>query len=221
MKKLASLLLLAFLSLNMVAQEKLSEGVITTKQTMSSPNEEMNARLALMGFMTITTYFKGDMTRTEVSSPMTGDVVSVANIDTKEVISFINNPMLGKKYLKTSFKTSEEDLKDITVEKTSETKTFLGYECTKYIATVNKDGVTAQMEIYTTPNLRAFSDQTSNLGDKLDGYPMYIKANINQQGMEIVSIHETTEIKKESVSDDKFDTTPPADYEEMQMPAGN
>lgn len=221
MKKLASLLLLAFLSLNMVAQEKLSEGVITMKQNMSSPNSELNAQLALMGFMTTTTYFKDGNTRSETSSPMMGDMTVIANQEAKKVMTLMNNPQAGGKvYTTADINPSEEDLKDVAVEKTTETKTVLGYECTKYIATLKKDGADATMEIYATDKLSAVNNQTVALGDKFSGFPMYMVINMNQNGMEFVITSEVTEIKKETVSKDKFDMAPPEGYKEMQMPAG-
>lgn len=220
MRKFASLLLIAFLSLNMVAQEKLSEGVITIKQNMSSPNSELNAQLALMGFMTTTTYFKDGNTRSETSSPMMGDMTVIANQEAKKVMTLMNNPQAGKVYTTADINPTDEDLKDVTVEKTTETKTVLGYECTKYVATLKKDGADATMEIYATEKLSAVNNQTVALGDKFSGFPMYMVINMNQNGMEFVITSEVTEIKKEAVSKDKFDMTAPEGYKEMQMPAG-
>ena len=57
MKKLLVLLLAVF-SLSTFAQEKISEGVITMKQTISSDDATVQAQLDMIGQMTSTTYFK-------------------------------------------------------------------------------------------------------------------------------------------------------------------
>ena len=67
MKKNLFILLLAF-SLSTVAQEKLIEGIVSSKMVMSSSSPEMQAQLAMIGEINSITYFKNNKTRTETTN---------------------------------------------------------------------------------------------------------------------------------------------------------
>ena len=212
MKKVLSILFIAF-SLTVFAQETITEGVITMKQTMSSPNPEVNAQLAMMGEIVSTTYFKDEKSKSELSNPMSGDVTTIVNGEEKKMLLLMDNPMMGKKYMEQSLEVSEEDLNKIKVEKTDETKDVLGYTCTKYNVTTNKDGMDMKMEMYVTDKLNIMSQNTASLADKIKGFPMYMTVSFNQMGMDMTQTMEVTEIKKEDISDDTFDMTIPEGYE--------
>jgi len=198
------------------AQEKITEGVATTKITMSSTNEQMNAQLAMIGDMVSTTYFKKNKSRTEMSSPMQGDVVTVIDNDKKKMLMLMDNPMMGKKYMEKELTISEEDMKDVTVTKTSETKEFLGYDCVKYNVVTKKQGVEVKMDVYATEKLNALSDQTVVFGEKLKGYPLYMEMHVNQMGAEMVIKYEVISVKADKVADDKFDMTVPEGYTKQE-----
>ncbi|HPF96088.1 MAG: DUF4412 domain-containing protein [Flavobacteriaceae bacterium] len=218
MKKLFTILFV-ILGLNAFAQEAMTEGVIKTKTTMSSPNAEVNAQFAMIGDILSVTYFKDGFTRTETSNVMTGNSVAVIDSNAKEMLMYMDN-MAGKVYMKNSYEPSEEDLKDITVEKTGETKDILGYSCAKYVTTISKNGATVKMDIYATDKLAAVSNQTTSFGDTIKGYPLLMEMKMNQGGMDMVITMEVTEIKKESVSSDKFDLTPPDGYKQVDKLGG-
>lgn len=211
MKKILVILLCVF-SVSIYAQKEIDEGVIIAKQTMTSDNEQMSAQLAMLGDMVTTTYFKNDKSRSETSNPMTGSTVFIADNDAKKSIMFMNNAMMGKKYVETDFAPSAEDLENINIEKTDETKNVLGYECTKYNVTMNKDGAEVKMEVYTTDKLKAISQQTTAFGKEFSGFPMYMNLAMDQAGMKLNMIIEVTEVKAEKIPDDKFDMTPPEGY---------
>lgn len=215
MKKILVVLLCVF-SVSIYAQKQIDEGVITSKQTMTSDNEQMNAQLAMLGDMVTTTYFKNNKTRSESSNPMTGTTVFIADNGVKKSIMFMDNAMLGKKYVESDFSPSDKDLENISIEKTDETKNVLGYECTKYNVTMNKDGAEVKMEVYTTDKLKAISQQTTALGKELSGFPMYMNLAMNQAGMKLDMVIEVTEVKAEKISDDKFDMTPPEGYSKTE-----
>lgn len=200
------------LSVSMFAQKQIDEGVVISKQTMSSDNEQMNAQLAMLGDMITTTYFKNDKSRSELSNPMTGNTVFIADNNSKKSLVLMDNAMIGKKYMESDISASEEDLENVSVEKTNETKTILGYECTKYNVVMNKDGAEVKMEIYATDKIKAISQQATTFGKEFSGFPMYMNMAIEQQGMKMNMVIEVTEIKAEKVSDDKFSMTPPEDY---------
>ncbi|MDT0559625.1 DUF4412 domain-containing protein [Ichthyenterobacterium sp. W332] len=220
MKKLALILFLA-IGLTSLAQEKITEGKVTLKQTMSSDNEQVNAQLAMVGDISTTTYFKGNKSRTEVSSPMTGSNITIVDNDLKKGIVLMDNPMMGKMYNETDLNVSEEDLSKIKVEKTTETKEILGYKCTAYKVTMTEQGMEMNMMMYTTEELDIISDQAAKFGDGFKGFPLYMEINMTQQGMAMTITTEATAIDKESVSDEMFSLAVPEGYKKMDVPAGN
>jgi len=216
MKKIV---LLVALSLGFIvsAQEKLTEGVLISKMTMSSDNEQMNAQLSMLGEIESTTYFKGEKGRFESSNPMSGETVTISDNEAKMMMLLMNNPMSGKMYSKTSTDLSEEDLKGITVTKGTETKTVLGYKCDQYLVSVDVQGQQMEMELFTTLAFKAYSQATANLGTKVEGFPLYYVITMNQGPAKMIITNEITDIKQEKVSDDKFDMTPPEGYEEIKQ----
>ena len=220
MKKILILLLTITFSLNVIAQEKVLEGVLVSKQTFKSDNEQMNAQLAMLGEITSTTYFKGGKSRVDISNPMSGETTVIIDSDKQEMIMMLNNPMIGKKYVSQSIKLSDEDLKKITVTPKDETKEVMGYNCKRYDVATTKDGITMNMIIYTTDKIEAPSQQNASFGDKLKGFPLYIEMKVNQMGTEMVIITEVTEFKKEKVDESMFDTTVPEGYEKVDKIPG-
>ncbi|WGD33830.1 hypothetical protein [Olleya sp. YS] len=214
MKKLVFLLLATF-SISVVAQDQLTEGVMSSKMTMSSSNEEMKAQFEMIGDIAITTYFKDDKTRSETNNPMSGESVSIIDTEAKQMLTLMNNPMLGKKYTLTDIEDSP-DTSGINVSKGDETKTILGYECQEYNVEMTQEGVTMTMDIYTTEDIVAANQQTVEFGEDFKGFPLLMTINVNQGGMDMSMTYEVTEVKKETVADEKFSMTPPEGYEKME-----
>lgn len=200
------------MSVTMFAQKQINEGMVVSKQTMSSDNEQMNAQLAMLGDMTTVTYFKDEKSRSELSNPMTGNTVFIADNNSKKSLVLLDNAMIGKKYMESDISPTDEDLENISIEKTNETKTILGYECTKYNIVMNKDGAEVKMEVYATDKLKAISQQATTFGKEFSGFPMYMAMAIDQQGVKMNMVIEVTEVKEQSVSADKFSMTPPEGY---------
>ncbi|PWK17498.1 hypothetical protein [Xanthomarina spongicola] len=219
MKKIIFILLVAITTVGF-SQESITEGIMFSKQTMSTDNEQLKGQLAMIGDILTTTYFKGNKTRSETSNMMTGSTTAIMDNDSNQMLMSMSNQMTGKKYVVKSMEPSEEDLKNVTVTKGDETKTVLGYECQEYNIEVNKDGVVVTMDVYTTDKLSAISQQSTMVGADINGYPLYMTMNMSQSGMNLTITNEVTEIKKESVSDDKFDMTPPEGYEKTDKLQG-
>lgn len=211
MKKLIFVLVFA-LSLTGFAQDTMTEGVAKSKQTMSSDNEQMQAQLAMVGDILTTTYFKSDKTRSETFNLMSGNTTTIMNGETKEMLTYMDNQMTGKMYSVSDMTISEEDMKDTQVVKGDETKTILGYVCQEYNVTVEKDGATVAIDMYVTDKIQAMNPQVAQMGAKIDGFPLYMKMDVSQMGMALTITSEVTEINKETVSDEKFDMTPPEGY---------
>ena len=179
MKKISIVLALLF-SVAIFAQSKILQGKITSIQTMSSDDENINERFQSMGAIETVTYYKALKSRSETKNPMSGDVVTIIDGETQNILMFMDNPMLGKKYSLSDGKLSEEDSKLIKVVKGDRTKKILGYDCQQYKVTVNKSGLAVEMELFTTEEIPAKSSQIANLGNKISGFPMYMKMKINQ-----------------------------------------
>jgi hypothetical protein len=221
MKKIILFALLT-ISLNLSAQEKITEGIVLQKQTFSSSNEQMNEQLAMMGDMQSTTYFKANKSRNEMSSAMTGETSIIMDNDKKDMLILMNNAQLGKKYVAKSFTPTEEELKKIVVIPSDETKTILGYKCKRYDATFkNDDGAETKMILYTSEDITAMSEQMMSLSTKVSGFPMYMEINAIQNGMDMTIKTEVTEVKNEKVSDEKFSLEIPEGYEDGSSLLGN
>ncbi len=215
MKKILVLAAFAF-SVMVSAQGKIVEGKITSKQTISTDNKQVQEQLDMMGKMEAITLFRGANSRSEIDNPMSGNIVTIINSDEKKMLVLMDNPALGKLYTMEKMDISEEDLKNIKVTKGSETKTVLGYECQKYSTSVTKDGVTVEMDLYTTEEIDAPNQQTATLGGKLKGFPLFMTMKMNQMGIDMVITNEVTKIEKQSVSSDLFNVTPPEGYKNMK-----
>lgn len=219
MRKLLFVLVCVF-SLSTIAQEAVSEGIAMSKQTMSSDNEQMQAQLAMIGEILTTTYFKNNKTRSETFNLMSGNSITIMDADTKEMLIMMDNQMVGKKYMTKSMEPGEDDMKNVTIEKGDETKTVLGYECQEYNLTVSKDGAEVKMDMFVTDKISAISNQAVQMGTKIEGFPLYMEMTMSQMGMNIKITHEVTEIKKEEVSDAKFEMTPEEGYEKTDKLMG-
>lgn len=220
MKKILFILVVAF-SLTAVAQEQITEGVVSSKMVISSSDPNMQAQFAGIGDINSTTYFKNNKTRTETNNPMTGQSINIIDSDTKKMLVMMNNTMAGtKQYVEKTIEPTKEELEKMTISKGDETKTILGYVCQEYNIVMNNAGAKLKMDVYSTEQIKAVNEQTTSFGKDYKGYPLYMKMTINQMGMEIVMVNEAKEVKKESVSDDKFDMTPPEDYKKVDKIPG-
>lgn len=212
------LVVIAFVfSTVLISQNQMTEGVAISTQKMTSDNEQVNSQLALMGEMKTTTYFKNSKSRSELSNPMSGDVTTIIDNDSKQMLMLMNNPMAGKMYMLSAIDINDEDLKNVTIEKGEQTKTILGYDCQQYFATFKKDGQEMKIEMFTTDKIPVITQNTTMFGDQLKGFPLYSKMEMSQMGTNMTVETEVTEIKKIAVTDDKFDMTPPEGYEKMQQ----
>ncbi|RZN79932.1 MAG: DUF4412 domain-containing protein [Winogradskyella sp.] len=212
MKKILTLLALS-LTVMVIAQNKITEGVIFSTATMNTDNELIQAQFDTMGDMKTVTYFKDGKSRAELSNPMSGDVITL--IDSKNMLVLMDNPALGKLYMVQNIKEAEAQVNDIEVIEGTKIKTILGYKCKQFTIKVKQDAGDVEMEIYTTEDIPVKSQQISMAGDKVKGFPLYVAIKMNQMGADVVITTQVTEIKEETVSDDKFNMTPPEGYKNM------
>ncbi|MCA0133823.1 hypothetical protein [Winogradskyella alexanderae] len=216
MRRLIICICVVATSVVLTAQEKITEGIITSKQTMTSSNPAMKQQFEMIGDIISTTYFKGAKSRGEISNPMSGNVVGIVDAESMSSLTLMDGPM-GKKYMMTKVDNVEELMKTMSVEKTDETKTILGYECTAYDITLEQQGMQIKMKMFATDKIQpVFSGENMALYEQVEGFPMMMTSTINQMGTDIIITTEVTEIKQVEVSDDKFDMTIPEGYTEMK-----
>ena len=226
MKKLILLSFALIFGLMTFAQEKFEEGKIIMTQKISTDNEQMKAMLEqMMGEegMLITLYVKKDKSRTEMNNPMSGDMTFIADTKERKSLMLLDNPYAGKKYTLTTVTEEEmEELEEnVKIEEGTEVKTILGYECKEQIVTIDQDGAKMTMRMFVTDEITpVMTQQTSMLGDKLKGFPMYMVVEMNQQGIDMTMTSEVIELNKEEVPDGKFSLTPPEGYTKMEVPQG-
>ncbi|TCK68646.1 uncharacterized protein DUF4412 [Winogradskyella wandonensis] len=215
MKRLFTLLALV-ITMTSMSQEKFTEGVIKMKQTMFSPNEDLNGMFKTLGEMITTTYVDGAKSRTESSNPMSGDVTVIIDADSNELLQLMDMPGMGKKFVSQKMEVTDEMLKNITVTEGSETKNILGYDCKQVIIKMNQEGAEMTMDMFVTDKIEGVkTQQTAMLGDKLNGYPLYMVIKMNQMGAEITVTSEVTKMEAKAVDDNKFSLTPPEGYTKM------
>lgn len=216
MKKILLFTVALALSATTFAQEKFTEGVITMKQTLSSPSPEVSEALAAMGEMISTTYVDGLKSRTESSNPMSGDMIMIMDSESNEMLQLMDMPNLGKKYVTQKIEITDEMLENITVTEGEESKTVLGYDLKQYIITIKQETGDMVMEMFITDKIKGVkTQQTAMLGDKVDGYPLYMVIKMNQGGAEIIVKSEVTKMDAQPVDDNKFSLTPPEGYTKM------
>lgn len=213
------LLFVAIISLNMAAQKEIKEGVMTMKMVMSTDNEQAKAAFAMIGDIAVTTYFKGQKSRSEQNNQMTGSQTSIIDKKSNTSLVLMENPMLGKKYMKQDLNKSDTELENVSVKANGETKTILNYTCKGYDIVTEQNGQELKMKMYVTDKILAQEQYGAMLGGKLKGFPMYMVITMNQPGMGDMNITmEVTELKSEKVDDAKFDMTIPEGYSKLEMP---
>ncbi|MFD2550222.1 DUF4412 domain-containing protein [Bizionia sediminis] len=211
MKKLIFALVLA-VSFTGFAQDVIVEGIVKSKQTMTSDNEQMQAQLAMVGDVLTTTYFKGNKTRSETFNLMSGSTTTIIDGDTKDMLMYMDNQMTGKVYATENITPTEKDLEGVQVTKGTGTKTILGYTCQEYNVTMDKNGAKVNMSVYVTDKIEAMNSQVAQLGQQIEGFPLYMKMDVAQAGMALTITNEVTEVKKAEVADDKFIMKAPEGY---------
>lgn len=210
---LFSVLLISILG---TAQEKLKEAIITSKQTISTDSPQMQARFDAMGETVSTTYIKGNNSRVEMNSPMTGPMVVITNGDKMKSLTLMDNPMAGKKFTIEDLELTPEMKDNIEVVDGNTTKTILGYECEEKIITMSQNGGEVKMTMFVTNKISPVkTQQTAMLDDQIKGYPLYKVINMKQSGMEMTITTEVTNIEATSVSDEKFELDVPEGYTEQ------
>jgi len=204
-------------SLTAFSQKTITEGVLIQKQTMTSSNEQMNARLSGVGAINTTIYFKNNKSRAELVHPMMGESTTIIDTQKNKMMVLVNNAMAGKKYATKNIQLSDEELKNISVKETTETKVILGYVCKKHeISIPQQKGSNSTITIYTTDKINVPTKKNVIYGNKVKGFPLLMEITSIRMGAEMTIRIETTEIKSQKVANAKFDMTKTEGFEKTE-----
>lgn len=218
MKKILLLSFTFLLGFTALAQEKFTEGIIISKQSMAVDTDDLQVKMQMASMTDVETitYIKGSKSHSKMDNETTGSVVTISDMDAQKVLVLMDNPQMGKIYMLQDVKITEEMIKNVEVTEGEETKEILGYKCEQYIVETVQNGAKTRIEMFVTDKIEAAQpQQTALYGEKIKGFPLYMKMSMEMNGEKMDIITEVTEIKQESVSDDMFSLTPPEGYKSM------
>lgn len=186
-------------SIAALAQKSIEEGKIVYE--ISFPENDFDEQTLAMLPTQSTMYFKGNISRTELSMAMGMENASIYDGKSGKVTTLTN--MMGNKTYMTMDDTQDKG----TAEKpeivnTDETKTIAGYLCKKSIMKM-KDG--SSVELYHTDKISSTMSGVPN-SKELGGFPL--EFSINQMGFKMKFIAQS--VAAEKVSDELFKV--PSDY---------
>ena len=199
-------LLLAMMTIIVMALPKQFEGIITYKITYPG-STFTEAQMAMFPkIMTIT--IKGQKTISEIQTQM-GSQVEITNYETKTKTQLIN--MMGQKYaIPQTNEEIQEEVKDQPegeVQITDETKTIAGYSCKKAIVTVNDAGTKITYEVWFSEEFGAENPNFDNpIYKNINGVMMEFSMITPQFTMKFTAIS----VDKKKISNKTFNI--PADY---------
>ena len=212
-------ILLAMITISVMALPKQFEGIITYKITYPGSTFTEAQQAMFPKIMTIT--IKGQKTKSEIQTQM-GSQIGITDYQTETKTQLIN--MMGQKYAIPQ--TAEEIKEEIKgepegeVQVTDETKTIAGYSCTKAIVTVNDDGTKVTYEVWFSKEFGAENANFDNpIYKDINGVLMEFSMITPQFTMKFQAI----DVDKKKVSSKEFDI--PSDYtvttmEELQSKMG-
>ncbi|CAG5083583.1 DUF4412 domain-containing protein [Parvicella tangerina] len=138
----------------------------------------------------MTCYIGKDFTRVEQTSTI-GDQITINNLATG--VTTVLMDLMGKKIALTTEDVEEDEKVEPVIEYLEETKTIAGYECSKAVYTIQKNGAEAVFEVFYTSELPS---EANTQFKGIEGFPMeYV---IESQGMVIT--YSAIEVKEEKVS---------------------
>ncbi len=206
MKKLfISMITLTCLILTNASFAQTFEGKINMKMEATNLSPEMEAMKSMFE-SDITTYTKGDKSRTEMKNPMTGNMFVITDMTKKEVVTCMD--MMGHKTaIVTSMDEYIEQQQGKDMEKpefthTNETKMVAGHKCYKSIMKLKHEKETIEMEIWCAKDIV----NTNAQFNEMPGMPLEYSVDAKEFTMHFFA----TAISKEKVDDKMFEI--PADF---------
>ncbi|MCC7303454.1 MAG: DUF4412 domain-containing protein [Bacteroidia bacterium] len=191
---------IALLSLASFAQE----GCIT--YAMEMPNLPPEAQAMVAGMET-KTWFKGDLSRTEVTSPFSSQIV-IANKKTGETVTLID--MMGQKYMikeKDEDKEKDKNVKtDVKVKQLNDKKVIAGYNCQNAEVTMKVKGDDGKEKevvaiVWYTKEIKFAANGYEGTFKGLGGVPMEYEMDRDGQKIKFTC----KSYSQDAVADSRFD----------------
>lgn len=182
---------------------RISEGVVEYAISFSDLSPEMKEMEAMLP-KSLTVYFKGQSTRSEMPSAM-GNTITIANEKTKEF--YILMDMMGQKtairQTEADLKAlkAEQDVKDVKVSLLPDTRTIAGYTCKKAVITFTMKNEKESLTCFYAPELPSVGNKNAGPGfDQIKGMMMEYQMNLNGIKMNILA----RKVRAEKVDDSRF-----------------
>jgi GLPGLI family protein len=177
------------------------EGKIAFKTEFTELPAEMESMKSMME-MNITTYVKGNLSRTETKGMMTPEIINIMDLDKKLMTTLMDQG--GKKTaIVTQIDGMQQEMEadggsEPQYKETGETKSILGFACNKVIVTKNSPEIgEMKIEMWYTKEITNNSPEYS----ELKGMPLETNIPI-KPGMVMHMV--ATEVKSEKVDASKF-----------------
>ncbi len=213
MKKLSiALLLFSLVHVNLIAQKgekSISSGKVVFD--ISYPDMKLDDQTMASLPSESTMVFDKDMTKVEVSMFM-GKTTIISNNKSGNGTMLMD--MMGKKWAvemnKSEIDKQKQEMGKSTVEKTRETKTIAGFNCSKAIVHVKtKDGEMSS-DVWYTNELKANNSSYSQI-DGIDGFMLEFQTYQNGMGMKMTA----KSVEAMEVASSEFEI--PDGYEKMTL----
>lgn len=145
-------------------------------------------------------------TKTVFKTGTVSTATTTVDNKTKKGIT-VTESMMGNFYMKMDGE-KKDDLPEVDVEKTEETKDILGFKCTKYIVT-GADG--GDLEIWATSEIEGeFESKFVPKTGKIEGFPLQITVENDKMTVSMMA----SEFEKEIPKGEEFSLKPPKGYDE-------
>lgn len=206
-KQLFGLFTAVLTSLSLSAQ--VTEGSVKYSIDMQSDNPEMAMAISMMQGSTLAIYFKDNKSRTEMSMGSLMNTVIISDSDKKETLTLMSG-MMGNTAVRSTYEETEantEEMPDINIEITDETKEILGYTCKKAIMTADEG---SENIFWFTEEISANKEGQTMLSEKVPGFPLAMEVNANGMIMNMMATGLEKKVKDKSL----FDMTIPEGYTE-------
>ncbi|MBX7050834.1 MAG: DUF4412 domain-containing protein [Flavobacteriales bacterium] len=209
MKKVIAFLFAAIITISQtVIHAQNFEGHLTMKMEVLEVPAELESMKSMFE-SNISIDVKGERSRTEMTNPVTGNMIMMSDPSKNEFIMLLD--MMGEKsavtYKLDEYKAQKksQDNVETQIKKTGQTKTIAGHKCEKVIATMKTSDGTLEMEVWCAQDIQ-------NVNTEMDEYPgMPLEYNITTEGINMHFI--VTEIQEKKVDESLF--TIPTGYKKM------
>jgi len=197
---------------------QITEAIISYEVNMESEDEMVQQQLAMMSGSTMKMSFQDKNFRVDMDmGMMKNSTISNGKSDKTLMLLEIMGMKMAVPMSKEDIdnaKDEEESEKEPTIERTNETKTIAGYECTKIIIT-DEDGLETIM--YVTDKIKPANNKNKFSNDKINGFPLYMEIEQNKGGMEMTMTMSAVKVETKIKDKSLFDTKIPEGYDEKTM----